>query len=308
MDNIEKITIGLVLFIVTSVVAYLFRMRQLYVATPKLFRHAPISQGGSICEVIVYNRGNQAEEDVHVSLDPDLRAELLASSSADVTLEGTKLKVERLHKGCEASAVLLVENGILDSSKITEVSSKATKGRVCKKVSDVPPNFALYFLGLTLVVGAIPGLYYGAAALSSLKAAYIEHRLQALQSKGWSNLSNYFDSNLRKSYGDHEFPVVFAGRQGDRLKFDVFNKSAVPLGVSANRMDVAGSKRKSTDTSPADIEYFGNVEVPPMSQGQLLIKDPPTTGGASPQLQFFLKAGDEVILYTAFAVEPAAKR
>ena len=51
MDNVEKIAIGLVLFIVTSVVAYLFRMRQLYVATPKLFRHAPISQGGSLCEV-----------------------------------------------------------------------------------------------------------------------------------------------------------------------------------------------------------------------------------------------------------------
>lgn len=32
MENFEKVVIGLVLFVVTSIVAYLFRMRQLYAA------------------------------------------------------------------------------------------------------------------------------------------------------------------------------------------------------------------------------------------------------------------------------------
>jgi len=116
MDTVEKIAVGIVLFVVTSVIAYLFRMRQLYVATPKLFRHAPVSAGGSLCEVIVYNRGNQTEEEVSVSVDPDLKAELLASNSADVSFEGARLRVSRLHRRCEVSAVLLVENGLLDAS------------------------------------------------------------------------------------------------------------------------------------------------------------------------------------------------
>ena len=46
MEHLEKVVIGLILFALTSVMAYLFRMRQLYVAAPKLYRHAPMNRPG----------------------------------------------------------------------------------------------------------------------------------------------------------------------------------------------------------------------------------------------------------------------
>ena len=218
MDNIEKVIIGIVLFSITSIVAYLFRMRQLYAAAPKLYPHASISQGGSLCELIVYNKGNQVEEQVQVELDPDLKAELLASSSADIVLEGSTLKVERLHKGCDVSVMLLIEHGVLDSAKISSVSSKATKGIVCKKVADVPPNFAKAFLFAVLLFGFIPALSYGIRIYDSLKADYVEHQLQPMYKLGWSNLSTYYASDLRVSYSNHEFPIRFKSRQFDGNK------------------------------------------------------------------------------------------
>lgn len=184
MENFEKVVVGLVLFVATSIVAYLFRMRQLYAAAPKLFRHAPISKNGSLCELIVYNRGNQVEEDIKVDLDPELKGELLASSSSDITLEGATMKIERLHKGCEASAMLLIENGFFDATKIISVSSKGTKGTVLKKVTDVPPNFAKAFLVGFLLVGFLPALVYGTRTYENLQGEYVAYKLQAAYQLG----------------------------------------------------------------------------------------------------------------------------
>lgn len=305
MDNIEKIVVGLVLFVVTSVVAYLFRMRQLYVVTPKLFRHAPISQSGSLCELIVYNKGNQVEEDIQVSLDPDIKAELLASSATGIKLTGSMLDIERLHKGSEASMMLLVENGVLDSSKIMSISSKGTKGRVCKKVNDIPPNFAWYFLSLTLAIGIFPGLYYGSKAYSALNAAYVEYKLQLPYKSGWANLSTYYSSDLRQSYSNQEFPVRFVGRQIDKAKnvtltFDVFNKTAIPLTIYVNK----NGERKSL-SSP----YFSSEDILPMSQKSLTVRPPdPTAESPQPDIEFSFKSGGEFLYGITFDVSSTLKQ
>jgi len=76
VENFDKVIIGLVLFAITSIVAYLFKMRQLYVSVPKLFRHASISKDGSLCELIIYNKGNQVEENIQVDFNPKLKGEL----------------------------------------------------------------------------------------------------------------------------------------------------------------------------------------------------------------------------------------
>lgn len=305
MDTVEKIIIGIVIFVVTSIVAYLFRMRQLYAAAPKLYRHAPISNDGSLCELIVYNKGNQAEEDIKVSLDPDIKAELLASSSVGITVSDSIVHVDRLHKGCEASMMLLVENGLFDSSKILSVSSKGTQGRVCKKTSDIPPNFARYFLFLVFVVGFFPGMYYGSKAYSSVNAAYVEYRLQLLYKFGWTDLSSYYASDLRQSYSDQEFPVRFAGRQTDKdknvlLTFEAFNKTAIPLTVYA---DKKGARRDLSS------QYFSSVEVPPMSQKSLTAKLPdPTPDAPQPEMEFSFKSGSEFLHGITFDVTSTQRR
>lgn len=290
MDNFEKLVIGFLLFVITSVVAYLFRMRQLYAAAPKLYRHAPISGAGSLCELIVYNKGNQAEENIRVEFDPDLKIELLASGTSDLTMEGATLKIERLHKYCEASAMLLVEAGVLDASRILSVSSKATKGKVCKKATEIPPNYATTFVALVLAIGFVPALIYGFKLYEQLNAKYVEYRLETIYKVGWSNLANYYASDMRMSYSNQEFPIRLAGRQVDKnkeakLKFDVYNKTALPMKVY---VDLGG--RPANGYSP----YFASTKVEPMSRATLTTKEPERSAELpDPRLDFSIKVGGE---------------
>ncbi len=291
MENFEKIAIGLVLFVVTSIVAYLFRMRQLYVVVPKLFRHAQISQNGSLCELLVYNKGNQVEEDIQVTLDSELKGELLASSSSGISFDGSTLKIERLHKGMEASVVLLIERGLLDSAKIISVSSKGAKGRVVKKTSDMPPNYARAFLFLVFYVALIPVVLYGDKAYYRVKAAYVESQLVSSYKIGWSNLGRYYDSDLRKSYSNQEFPIKAIRGNGkidgsNMLEFEIYNKTALPMEVSVNRkMAPLG-----------DISNFASVVVPPMTKAPLAVRKPDLTADpGSQELRFNIRFGEEFV-------------
>lgn len=291
MENFEKVAIGLVLFAVTSIVAYLFRMRQLYVVVLKLFRHAQISQNGSLCELLVYNKGNQVEEDIQVTLDSELKGELLASSSSGISFDGSTLKIERLHKGMEASVVLLIERGLLDSAKIISVSSKGAKGRVVKKTSDMPPNYARAFLFLVFYVALIPVVLYGDKAYYRVKSAYIESQLVSSYKIGWSNLGRYYDSDLRKSYSNQEFPIKFIrgnekGGSSNILEFEIYNKTALPMDVSVNRRMAP----------PGDISNFASVVVPPMAKAPLAVRKPDLTDDPGAQeLRFNIRFGEEFV-------------
>jgi hypothetical protein len=300
VDNLEKVIIGLVLFAVTSIVAYLFRMRQLYVASPKLFRHAPISKNGSLCELIVYNKGNQVEENILVELDPELKGELLASSSSDISFERSTMKIERLHKGEEASAMLLIENGLLDATKIITVSSKGTKGRVLKKVSDVPPNYAMAFLALAFSLGIFPMMIYGTRTYEKLHSEYVEYKLKPSYLLGWKDLSRYYGSDLRASYSDQEFPIRFLHREFDGKKksflvFEVYNKTAAPLEVTVNKVG----------NPPGDIGNFASVDLQAMSKNSFKVLEPEAINSSEPVLfEFSLKSGEEFIYGLQYAAAP----
>lgn len=145
MDHLYKIIIGLILFVVSSIIAYLFKMRQLYVASPKLYRHAPVSSSGSLCEIIVYNKGNQSEENIKVNFDPDLKIELLASNSNDITLDGFTLNVDRLHKGCEVSVMLLLKKVPLIVQKSLPSLQKPQTAKFVKKLRMSQTTMHIFF-------------------------------------------------------------------------------------------------------------------------------------------------------------------
>lgn len=303
MEHIEKIAIGLIIFLATSVLAYLFKLRQLYVVTPKLFRHASVSKDGSLCEVIIYNRGSQAEEAIQVELDPSLRAELLASGTAEMTLVGSTIKLERLHKNSEASAILLVENGVLDATKLVSISSKAVKGRVCKTVADVPPNSARAFLFAMALVGFFPATVYLPKAYDAIYARYTAYALRNAPVTGWSGLGEYFSSDLRSSYSSQEFPVLYSGAQKagakEQLRFDVLNKTTIPLTVY---FDIKNSPKYG---SP----YFSSVTVDPLSKSELLVPTPPSNPkDGSVVLDVAFKWGSEFIYKIDFTVPSGAPR
>jgi hypothetical protein len=298
LENFEKIAIGLVLFVLTSVVAYLFKMRQLYVALPKLFRHAPISKNGSLCEIIVYNKGNHVEENIQVVLDQDIKYELLASGSGGIALEGSILNIERLHKGCEASVMLLIENGTFDSTKITSISSKATEGSVLKKVTDVPPNYAIAFISLVLFLGFLPAMFYGFQAYENIHASYVRHQLKSAQDLGWNNLSKYYNSDLKKSYSNQEFPVRYlgpenAGGKQNMLNFEVYNKTAVMLEITGDKVG----------SSPSDIKNYATAKIPPMTKGRLSMVDPRGTNfSQTAELDFTFRNGEDFLYGIKFLV------
>lgn len=272
MEHIEKIVVGILLFAITSIMAYLFKMRQLYATSPKLYRHAQISKDGSMCELVVFNRGNQPEESIRVELPPELKCELLASSAAGVSLNGGVIEIERLHKLKNVSAMLLVENGLLDTSKIA-VSSKNTAGKVIKNEQAIPPNYAFLF-------AAILGFFFVLTSFLLIPWAwerghniYAHIQMSSVINQGWDNLGDYMTSDLRSSYSNKEFPLRMEAqkRQDNQVqaKFAIYNKSARILKVYADRPN----KKYDSDESP-DIENFSSAEVPPMSAGTINVKVP----------------------------------
>lgn len=293
MENIDKIIIGVTLFTITSILAYLFKMRQLYVVAPRLYKHATVSSAGSLCELIVLNKGNQVEEEIRVELDSELKYELLASNSSNVSLENASLKISRLHKGCDESAILLVENGQFDHSKIKSLSSKGTKGSVHKKIESIPPNYAKIFLlyvGLFLI---FPSMYYGQKTYSELRSDYVQYILDSAKIEGWRSLEKYFSSDLRQSYSNNEFPIKFISKSktknGYLLNYEIYNKTATVLDVSA-------SHPRNEKTKPIDLNYFSSTKIPPMSKGQIAVHQPPSSDGTDKiSVEFSIKMGNEFI-------------
>lgn len=298
MENLEKIVAALLVFIITSVLAYLFRMRQLYVLTPKLYKHAPISTNGSLCEIIVFNKGNQVEENIKINLDPDLKAELLASSSADIRLSGSIIEIDRLHKNTEASAILMVEHGFLNSTRITSFSSKGTKGNICSSKSSVYPNFAKMFSISVLVIGFLIASFtaYDKKIYDRFKDAYVEYKLNYLYQQGWSRLTEYYGSDLSKSYTEKEFPVRLIKKiSNNEAEFEVINKTAGILKAGFNMSPSISFE----DNGWMKFSSFGptiTIEVSPLSSKTFIFSIPVKEGSfKSSQLEVRMFFADEYI-------------
>lgn len=258
MEYLDKIIIGFVLFIVTSVLTYLFKMRQLYAISPKLFKFSPISKNGSLCEVIIFNRGNQVEEEIRIDIDSALKIELVASNSSDLVVENSTLSINRLHKGDEISALLLVENGIIDHSKLIKLTSKNTTGKIVKKMEEVPPNYAKLFLVTISFLLLFPTMFYGIKGYETYQEYKVNLELKQIYNLGWTNLLNYYNSDLSKSYSNQEFPITFLGKDKNKaeLLFEVYNKTAIPL-----RISIDGTFRKKDD-----YKYYKSLTIEPMSK------------------------------------------
>ncbi|MBE0513928.1 hypothetical protein [Sulfurimonas sp.] len=266
MEYLDKLIIGFLLFLITSIFTYLFKMRQLYAVSPKLFKITPISEKGSLCEVIIFNKGNQVEEQIYLDLDSELKLELLASSCSGIKLDKSALSINRLHKGEEASALLLVENGVIDYSKLLRLTSKDTTGKIFKTLNDIQPNYAKLFLYIVLFISIFPGLHYGTKGYELYQSHRANTELQKIYNLGWSNLSGYYSSDLKKSYSKQEFPVYFleVNQEESALMFEAYNKTAIPFEITIN-----GKFRKEKD-----YRYFKNIPISPMSKTNFTIPVP----------------------------------
>lgn len=292
MDMIEKIVIAVIIFSITSILAYLFKLRQLYVIVPKLYKHAPITNKGALCEIIIINRGTQVEEDISVDLVPDLSYTLIAGSSSELELNGTSIKIRRIHKKSEESAILLVENGNFDVSKIISASSKATKGKIHKRVADVPPNAASIFLFLVCVIGFFPGLIYGHKLFTYTNNYWTQYKYSQQSELGWNGLENYSSSNTSESYSKSEFPVRLIKKEkiNDKWNFtyEAYNKTALPLIIYTDQEKIG--THRAGESRP----YFSSLELPPMSKDQFTAMAPASAEvGGYVSVDFSFKNGEE---------------
>ncbi|WJD69220.1 MULTISPECIES: hypothetical protein [Pseudomonas] len=298
MDDIKTILIGLLVFVITSVIAYLFKMRQLYVSIPRLYNKSNLSSSGSLCEIRIFNRGNHPEEDIAIAFAPELNIELLATDSAELSISNNKLQIPRVHKFKDVSALLMVEGGAFEHSKISSFSSKAVTGRILKPNEDTPPNWAIVFTFMVLFLSVFPSLFYGfdfyREYKTSSEVAAQQKELSGLMDVGWSNLGRYYKSPIRKSYTNKEFPVLIkgtsVGRDGSEyLNFEVVNKTGLTINVY---VDAKGYESKVDQ----DIAYWANVKADPLTAKSGVVKLPKSKGvGSSLNVVFSFGSDDDYV-------------
>lgn len=306
MDDIKKILIGLLVFALTSVIAYLFKMRQLYVSIPRLYNKSQLSANGSLCEIRIFNRGNHPEEDITVAFAPELSIELLATDNTELSVTDNKLQVSRIHKLKDVSALLMVEGGVFEHSKITAFSSKAVSGRVLKANEDTPLNWAILFTCMVLFISIFPSFYYGMELyddfIKASQTASEQKELSSLIGAGWSNLGDYYKSPIRTSYTSKEFPILikdtFVDKSGtEYLNFEVVNKTGLSMEVYVD------AKGYETKVNPG-VEYWASFKADPLTTKEGTVKLPKSIGdGSSLSIKFGIKSDDDFLYKLAYELK-----
>lgn len=273
-------------------------MRQLYVSIPRLYNKSQLSTNGSLCEIRIFNRGNHPEEDIAVSFAPELSIELLATDSTELSVTDNKLRIPRIHKLKDASALLMIEGGTFEHSKITTFSSKAITGRILKTNEDTPPNWAILFTCVVLLISIFPSLFYGLEFYRNFnaasEAASEREELSSLIDEGWSNLGRYYKSPIRKSYTNKEFPILikntFVDKDGaEYLNVEIVNKTGLSMNVYA---DARGHEAKVN----TDIQYWTALKAGPLTTKTGAVKLPKHNGiESSLNIKFSINSNDDFV-------------
>lgn len=288
---IEKVIVGGVLFVLTSLVAYAFKVRQLYAAVPKLHRKSFLSDGGSVAELVVYNKGTKVEEDISLEIRQEIRCELLASNKSGASITDNVLKIDRIHSHSEVSVILLVEGETLSYDDLVSLTSKEIKGGFYKKTDEVPPSASKSAISISIILLVVSLLYWGGDVYSYLESKYLKYRYEHIYESGWQKLGNYVTSDLSESYSNQEFPIRLLGVSTDSNKitvnYEVINKSALPIKVSIT--DSLFFQSEDRYGLP-----YASVDVEPLNKSSLSIEYP-NEGQESIKLTASFKFGDEFI-------------
>jgi hypothetical protein len=282
---------GVVLFVVTSLVAYAFKVRQLYAVVPKLHRKSFLSDGSSVAELVIYNKGTKVEEEISLEIRQEVKCELLASNKSGVSIIDNVLKLDRIHSHSEVSVILLVEGETFSYDDLTLLTSKEIKGSFFKKTDDVPPSASKYsvMISVFLLVGSL--FYWGGDAYSYIESKYIKYKYENIYESGWSNFGSYLASSLSESYSDQEFPLRLLGVSVDpqkiKIDYELINKSSIP--ISASVTGLLFYQVEERDGMP-----FSSIDVEPLEKGRLSIEFP-NDGQNSIKLTASFRFGDEFI-------------
>lgn len=288
---IEKVLAGTILFILTSLVAYAFKVRQLYAVVPKLHKKSFLSDGSSVAELVLYNKGTKVEEDIALEIRQELKCEILASNSSNASVKDNVVQVDRIHSHSEISLILLVEGEALSYEDLVSLSSKEIKGKFIKKIDEIPPSASKSAISISLVVFLASLLYWGGGVYTYLESKYVEHTYSNTFKEGWRGLSDYLVSDLSESYSNQEFPIRFLGVNVDDkniiINYEVINKSSIPIEVNIR-------DSKKFESEPGNSLPFESIEVGPLEKKSLSIEYP-NNNQENLELASSIDFGDEYI-------------
>ncbi len=237
MEVLSKIIPGVAIALLVALILYAFRVRQLYLLVPKMFGYGGLTGKGKIIELRAFNKGRSMEEEVHIDMPPALTYELIASDHPDIELEKNKVVLSRLSPMSELSMILLAEGSIEAESFTPTITSKTTKGKVVKRLEEVPPNIGTVLMWVGSFLVFMFALFYIPSLVSDYQKAKALERYAFLGKSGWRSIDRYVSSDARASYAGGEFPLVItaASRTGDvyEIVFTATNKTAAPLLVTA---------------------------------------------------------------------------
>jgi hypothetical protein len=272
-------------------------MRQLYLVMPRLYHHSPLSDNGKMVELIVFNKGRKSEEDIRIELDPSLRYTLIAATNKDISLMDGIFIINRVAPLSEASVIFVAEGGNFGEENIAQFSSKDTRGRIRKRLDEVPPNWGNALLWIFIPLAVIVCLFYGIDTYQKFDRTKKIESLQSVAVQGWNGLEWYATSKLRQSYSTNEFPITFLRQVRKReivsLEFRIVNKSAAWLSVDAR----VSYPEKVNDPESFDDRLLYDIRIEPAGAKNITLKAyaPSNKNDVIPNVEFSLKSGDEHI-------------
>lgn len=294
MDLLSKIIIGIVLFIVTSVIAYLFKIRQLYSTSLHLYSTSVLADKGSISELHIYNKGRKVEEDIKLELNPKLKCSLLASNVSDLQItDNNTILLNRLHPKTKASVLLLIDEGEFNPFDMISLSSKECVGKVLPSIMNIPANYGSTAIVVALIFLGFPALmYFGPTAISNTYHIYTDYKYSEIVNKGWENIGGYLSSDLSDSYSKQEFPIRLLSKTNNdksiNLSFEIINKSAIPLKI--NMFD--GLMQEEKSNYHTNFDFYKTTEIKPMSSQKITFK---LSKKKNPYIKFSFESGSESI-------------
>ncbi len=305
MDVLENIIVATLAIVMTSLIAVLYHIRQLYATAPVMFQQKSDSGYDGVFQIVVTNRGNQVEENIELEIDPSITFEIVAASVPGVMKDGSTIRIERIHRKNEVIILISTVDIHFGSAGILSVSSNNVSGRVCKTPKDIPFNYGMTSLAILLLLSAFPVGYYLYQVAGYVEDKVDEVKLAPVSKEGWSNLDEYQESDLRKSYSNQEFPI----RLSDIKKKQDYDSGSVPVSLkdewgnidnekdallhyeinnkTAGNLGVMAYRRNGNRTLP----YF--AEVAPLSKGVIIVPVRGQTDSGNVQVEFLFRLNDE---------------
>jgi hypothetical protein len=278
----QSIIAGLLVAIVAWVAARYWSHRRLYLVT-RYYSQSALSDTGKAVSFTVLNRGQRAEQNVSIELDPAREYALLAASTQALQLVRNVLSIEALPAREDVSAIVQVDGGDFDNDNILRFSSTEALGRVFKKLEEAPPSpgVAPFIIGLIFVaLGAIASIAYQIGsddgelrAISSQKAPLGASTLSdeqkvaatALKTDGWLESDKFVTSNMAGNYPAGKFPVTARAvrRIGNfvLVLVDIENRGDDWLTVTASATSTQRPARGSCEATVTD-DFFHDKIVP----------------------------------------------